>query len=90
MKKIYCEDCKYYNKETLVALPNTPIDICSYPDNQIPIYEEENHEHPKRIKYYENKKSPYEINRNNDCIWYKKKQSFKKLVELPNIPGEFL
>lgn len=82
MKKVYCEDCKYYCKRTLVALLNDLIDICSYPDNQIPIYEEENYLHPKRIKGYKNIKGPYEINMNNDCKWYREKECLDK--------GEFL
>lgn len=80
-KPVFCEDCKYFNeKNPGPAGAYIPINrICTHPNNI-----GYTNDWCRRKRYYKNK--PSEINKNNDCPWFKPtwyiklKKFFDKLV----------
>jgi len=62
--KVYCKDCKYLHEEGLTICE------CTHPLNMEIVIKENWYE---RKSYNAEKKPPFEINRNNDCSWYKSK-----------------
>ncbi|MDX9694972.1 MAG: hypothetical protein RBT49_04200 [Bacteroidales bacterium] len=80
MKKIYCEDCKFYVKYVSWLVPprvgyRPCIEKCKHPNN---IIIESNYETTKEICI----KSPKDINKDNDCPWVKKTPWWRFLVDI--------
>ena len=69
MKKVYCENCSYWE-------PDIFRDFCHAPENRLL------HKCPK-CRYSFNY-LPQDINKNNDCTWYnpKEKSNMKTLLNL--------
>ena len=61
-KKVYCSECQYFETETGYGYAGE-ITWCSHPDNKFDTYR-----YPKYIT-----KHPSELNKNNDCKWFKVK-----------------
>jgi len=64
--KVYCKDCKY--------LHNVKDPKCTHPRN-IEIVVKENWY--AKINFSKNRKRPSEINKNNDCNWWYRLESYQ-------------
>lgn len=59
MKKVYCEDCRYY------VVSNRGKELCYHKNNQVI-----SDSYVRQVVRYNN--TPMEINKDNDCPWFKK------------------
>ena len=75
MKKVYCSKCKYY-KDYYIDDESYIPDECKHKENVIIekiITKNSYREAPSVMKNKRYNDKPSEINKNNDCKWFKKK-----------------
>lgn len=63
--KVYCSFCRYYNT-------SFGIERCEHPKNRIYENFKGNYRSPPTTTFIGYKNTPNEINKDNDCIWYRK------------------
>jgi hypothetical protein len=62
MEEVFCKDCKYFSSDVYV--------ICHCPKNKTIHYHKNHYGKWKNVEYLE---CPSELNKNNDCEWFKLK-----------------
>ncbi len=73
-KEVYCEECEYLiNPHTTLSMLGSEqsLDICIHKDNK-GYSDSWRTKNPQHIIY---KKRPHTINKNNNCLWFKKRKT---------------
>jgi len=74
---IYCSKCRFFSWP-YYGFPSKENQICSTPNNLITVI--------NNVKaVLEPKRKPYEININNDCIWFKKRNLLQRILHINGI-----